>query len=976
MNNRPMMKPSRGLSSRIARNALFACAAMASVHSTPAESPDAGAAPTPSIDMSAVFAANPRCPVYQADEPVQMTLYVRGNRLRDEPHQWRVLDWRGTKIEGGAITVPKGGDVWKSVLNMPSARSGYFEVHIESESGNTLPRCGTRPAGFVSYAVLPGIKPLPPGRSDKSRFGAQGTNFLKSDTWLEGSPFDPVYPLLGLRWVYRNRRLAEIAPRTPEDYVPVLGPEKASGACGYEKGANLCVFIDAHSLPEWLTAYPDGVAPPKNGNPTHTGQAYPPNDYALYGKLIGRIAAEQAAIRKHSLTGQARNYYEIHWEPDWNWKGTDDEFIQMYESAHQAIHANDPDGLLLGANYGVLSTGNKHLQRLFEKGLGQHLDGIVTHTYFVPQNQTPEHGSLVADIRQLIALTRDYLPAGAPIINSEWGTYYLAPLATDRGNILRDEAARSMRGHLIPLGEGVDTTFFFYIADCGERGGGLFYNLTWPHPVFGATHLSPKPVTVAAALATRLLEGTQSLGAMDYLPRGVMGYAFDRNGAVVAALWTADGSERKVLIPVGNAEVTAYDPMGNASRVKSGGGLAEISLGPVPSYLGGLSTAALPSSVIGDAKDTIRPGDSIQIPGSVGAQLALVCGERILDAGGNGVLKIPVDAPSGKSLLVSVAPDTGEWISAADLAVSSDVALSVAGRSIVVEALGQSPIAGTLTVQSGTATVLNMEVALKSGENKRIDLPGKEGGLGVSRDADLTLRFADSRGSETVCAARVRSSYPASRAIRAPVVDGALRDWPQESFVTVGGKDALAIHGAPEYGGDADLSFNFSVRYDDDALYLAVQVRDQDHCQHQGANQCWKEDSLQVGLASDPDPNGTWQRSQKLAFSLHSGNGEVRGFRESGGKGTAFGEEDDVDFAVVRAGHETVYELSIPWKALDPENDSSPADQRIGMGILVNDVDRVEGLARQRNAMEAFGGMQYTKPENYGTISFEPRIGG
>lgn len=38
--------------------------------------------------------------------------------------------------------------------------------------------------------------------------------------------------------------------------------------------------------------------------------------------------------------------------------------------------------------------------------------------------------------------------------------------------------------------------------------------------------------------------------------------------------------------------------MGNASAVKSGGGLAEVPIGPAPSYLSGISKAAMPSTTI------------------------------------------------------------------------------------------------------------------------------------------------------------------------------------------------------------------------------------------------------------------------------------------------------------------------------------------------------------------------------------------
>ncbi len=91
-------------------------------------------------------------------------------------------------------------------------------------------------------------------------------------------------------------------------------------------------------------------------------------------------------MRKTCFPKMKRSYYQIHWEPEGYWKGTDEEFIHLYEVAHQSIKDADSGAFLLGADYGIIADGNRNLERLLPKGLGKYLDGVVTHTYILAHN--------------------------------------------------------------------------------------------------------------------------------------------------------------------------------------------------------------------------------------------------------------------------------------------------------------------------------------------------------------------------------------------------------------------------------------------------------------------------------------------------------------------------------------------------------------------------------------------------------------
>ncbi len=932
---------------------------------------------TPRIELFAEFTANTRCPVYEESDEITLWLKVAGRRLIDDTLSWSLVDVEGRSRGKGLIPVPKGDAAWESLLKIPKTPCGYFEVYLKLEKAEiTIPRAGSRPEGFVSFAVLPKIERLPLPSVDASRFGGQGTNFVKSGEFMKGDFVDPVYPVIGMKWIYRNRRLAELCAAGPDAYVPVLDPDKMreQGKWSCERAAGLCLLVDAHSIPAWLTKYPDNVKPSGGVEPTVGGQAYPPNDFEKYGKLIGAVAAEQALNRKVNYPNQKRNYYEIHWEPDWHWKGTDEDFIDMYAAAHKAIRENDPDGMLLGVNYGVLTTGNKHLERLFAKGLGDHLDGIVTHTYFVPEFQTPEKGHLPQEMRKLVALTRKYLKPGAPIINSEWGAHNGSYPPIKYHWALKDEAARFMRGHLATLGEGADATFFFYTADCGLGGGGLFFNLTYPNPVYGATHLAPKPVAAAAAFATRLLDGTTSIGALEYLGENILGYAFDRGGRVVASVWTTNGEEREIMLPTGMPEVICYDPMGNAKTRACENGFIKVKIGPLPSYVIGLSRGAVPGKAIKTSEAKVLPGGGLKVVEAVRGEnvtYQISAAGTAINLGQGPTLKIPRSASSGVWLLAAVDGKNGEWLGGLAVDIAPAVVIEMSSLGIFkLSNTGADALKGMFTVGAENGKMLfNKEVELPPSASALVDTGSQL--MSASADAaTLTVTFTDNFKSVSRGSVALPSSCFARKGGASPVIDANFDEWQLEQFQTLSGLEALKVSSDGVYGGDADLSFRFAIQYDENALYVAIKARDDSHCQEQSDADSWKEDSVQLGVALH-SVDGAWKLFHKFCFALsNKGNGGLMGFRHNGTPELPAGKltQEAVRYAVSRKGDETYYEIAIPWQSLDPSLKGIPTERVVGVGIFVNDVDVVNGTKSKRKAMEAFGGMGYTIPKDFGKV--------
>ena len=919
---------------------------------------------TPRLNLYAEFTENTRCPVFNADAKVSVWLKVEGRRIIDETLLWAQLDMKGVALAKGSIPVPKGNAAWEQVLDLPKTKSGYFELSLKlDKTGVTLPQMGSRAAGLLAYAVLPSLEPLKIEYVDQSRFGGMGTNFIVSGEYLKGDYVSPIYPLVGMKWCYRSRRPGEMLKNSIDELKTISDPAKmleaGKGSC--ERAAGLCLLSDFHSLPVWLMKYPD-AGKANDVNPTQEGQAYPPNDYAAYSKIIGALAAEQALNRKVNFPFQKRNYYFIHWEPDWHWKGSDEDFIKMYEVAYKAVHENDPDALLLGANYGVLATGNKHFERLFAKGLGQWLDGIVTHGYYIPEVQDPESGNLIVDMRKLMDMKRRYLKPDAFVINSEWGTNYGSVPALKYHPALLGEASRFMRGHIIALGEGCDTTMFFYTADMDEHGWGLFYNLNAPNPGCGATNVAPKPVMATATFATRLLEGTKNLCVMDFLGENVWGYAFDRAGVPVVALWSLDDVEREIDVPAGVKELTAFDPVGNPSTIKCHDGIAKLRIGAIPCYLMGLSKAALPV-----AQEKVAggfPGDPLKLDASL--KYTMKRGEYSAELGEGSSPAIPRSAPAGRGLLLAYDPVDGHLVSSSLVDVKPAVSLQLTGSTVKVSNLTGQELKGSLYVgKSGSDPVFKRQAVIPVFGSAEFVLETDKLGLDSASDVDIAMKFVDANGSASLGKAALRSSYVARKVTRPPAMDGTAGDWQLELFKTVTGPENV-------FGGDADLSFRLAMQYDERNLYCVFKVRDQSHVQERNDADSWNEDSVQLAIALHPE-NGDWKLFHKFCFAKSSKTGAVMEYRHNGTAELPAGKlsQTDAPCAITRSGDETIYTITIPWASLEKSLKSFPSEKRIGVGVYVNDVDMVDGQKTKRKSMEAFGGMGYTLSKDFGTVSLE-----
>ncbi|NPT35430.1 hypothetical protein [Paraburkholderia xenovorans] len=526
---------------------------------------------------------------------------------------WQIRDTWNVVRASGRFPVAAGATL--STLSCASSVAGYFAVSASLERAHgQLESRGTRPAGIVTFGVLPDTSAaLPAVRfpyEDLHRFGGQGAAYLApGQQCCDGDGYRPVYTALGLSWVNDNRNWYMEEPKKPGTFDPAT-----KQLTPFFRRGDLMRLIQLDGIPQWASP---------TGKETHS---YAPTSLAQMKDYMARVGAESNRVRMTYFPKQRDNYYQVTWEPDADgglpWRDTDANFIAMYKAVWEGIHQTDPHAVVMGLTYSSVQGNVTWMRKLGPLGIGRYIDGMTIHGYY-DIGTTPSHppervtdtgnqgtvpGALPAAMRALRHEMRLYLKPGAPLFVTETGISYDIGESYGKNypgaNVLYAQAAVTARTHLILLGEGADMTYVFYLADMPDAapGYGIFFELDHPTGAYGPARISPKPAALAVAAMTRIIDGTVTLGPLKGVPKGVYAYAFRRlGGRIVTALWTHDNDawsartgfdasrgvdyRLRVDAPGSTGEVTVFDMMGNATTLPYRDGVANVKLSPAPVYV-------------------------------------------------------------------------------------------------------------------------------------------------------------------------------------------------------------------------------------------------------------------------------------------------------------------------------------------------------------------------------------------------------
>jgi len=496
---------------------------------------------------------------------------------RTAPLSVKVSDEFGTGISSTSIQMAADGSGNASAtFSAPATKLGYYRVDAALPDGVTLTGLGTRPAGFVTYAIVTDPAKRINYGNEGSRFGMQG-----GFSAAQGS----VIPYLGIRYVLGGPDWGDFESK-------YAGQFAAARSAAASKGQ---IFPAKYAVTD-AVAY-NGVPWPTFEIALVTKAKLPP--WALLPGTSGTVCKGMGALNTAGMEalpgfaqalaehfnadfpGQSAHYYQVTWEPaKWCFAGTAQQLVQFYQLAYASIHRADPNAVVMGPT--IFPHNSDLMKEFWAAGLANYLDAVSMHPYV---EWPPETHNLIEDIRTQMQMARNAKGRSLPFVGTEQGY-----TSTSIGEL--NQALGDIRAAIIVLGEGFQFNFAFYIADAWSgtfsdtsHYYGYYWNLNAKIP-YGTDKIGPKPAAAAFAAMTSLLDGSNSVGPISKLSGTELGYRFQRNGTTILALWDYQTTSNASL-PVPNSGFQVCDWMGNCSAATGSGGSIHLTLSGAPTYLVG-----------------------------------------------------------------------------------------------------------------------------------------------------------------------------------------------------------------------------------------------------------------------------------------------------------------------------------------------------------------------------------------------------
>lgn len=553
--------------------------------------PTARQLPIPVTSRSASVArlsgdtSDPEASTFVLGQKVELEFHVQGQPGETTTLQLTIVDEHGSVLKKQTLPVSRdaSGRAFLRVADPPCENLGFYRVYAELSDGTKLEALGSRAEGFLTYAIVPDPARRQDYGVEGSRFGMEGCLTGHFGPWR-----DRILACMGARWVFATEpepwRICE--PLQGGTFDPDALVRKHSGI-GSQPTWKTYPFPTLMWAPEWA------VKPKTLEYFTGVLTADGEKAWVVYcRKAAGAFAAMHPEM--------SERIYQITEFPcvPWGFGGSDEELIRIYELAYPVIHQSDPRAVVLGPSRNNMNAKEvAATAELLKRGLAKFIDGyaVLPDCYTAENRETdPE---LAAHLGEIKAMLLKHSGRDLPM----FGTRQQSRINEKEDPALDLAQAQTLiRENLVVLGEGFRFNMASYLADARFWGGwermgfGYYYNLS-PKPSLRFTDverppskIGPKPVVPAYAVQSLLIDGHTSLGPIANLKGTSMGYAFVRDNDAVLALWDHGTAAARVMLPIGEGQIIAYDWMGSP-KIYRDKGLIELTLGPEPIYVTGLS---------------------------------------------------------------------------------------------------------------------------------------------------------------------------------------------------------------------------------------------------------------------------------------------------------------------------------------------------------------------------------------------------
>ena len=903
---------------------------------------------------------------------------------------------------------------WSGTVEGLNDKLGFYKVFAALSNGNPLASAGSRPSGYLTYAVTPDPYARPNLPQSESVFGMQGDYNAKTEI---------VMPFLGIHWYNKTfgwkyfeavnsdkfeKTVEKARTMTHDGYRMPLFPlnTKTTFEIGGNKldwQANALLYL--YDPPNWA------IKPGSRSQVPTTGVLTPDGEkaWAVHCRKL-------AALFKDEGPADQRHFYEVTWEPNvpWGWKGTPAELVRVYQIAYQELHAADPKAVVTGPTLALSPSTYDEMLALFQDGLAKYLDVIDIHPY---SQETPEKQRLVERMRALRALARQQSGRDLPIIATESG---LLSMPNTTEGWLR-QARHNIRENLILIGEKFSVNQSFYLHDGyklpGEKNAqhGYFVQLhdLERECLLGPKLIAPKPVAAAYAAMTFLLDGYKSVSDITWMGESALGYAYHRNGDVILALWDWSRTPLKVNIPTGVAQVQLFDWMGNGRTVACPGESIEVTLTGEPLYLKGVSAKLWGPDAVKLLKvklspERISPGDMVQMKVSASSpkgiafrgELNMVANPALGITASSQPLKIAAGKTKSKEFKVTLPPTltcgtypvTFTLTGAKGTVAVENISLRVQ-EPLAIEKVeptlvnGQKGLRISLSEKRGAATAGKIGITLKDSPNNKIEqvfsleankkqliialLPEFNGSPMTTSQIELGLQT----DSGYAIAKAVKVNFLIAKRVAENADSADEKIWAEVPGEKVAGP-AFLVGGKDNYQGDQDVSSEVRFAWNAKGLLVYCDVTDDAFLQDMDIDKAWCQDSLQLAFNLDPEKAGfginteavgLMRASELIVAKTKAGNKAMRTWSaENRYLPPGNMQADELSLRITVKENHILYTMLIPWSVMGATQ-SPVAGDSLTTAVMVNDLD--PGEKGIRSQIQMFGGIGEGKmPERYGWL--------
>lgn len=214
----------------------------------------------------------------------------------------------------------------------------------------------------------------------------------------------------------------------------------------------------------------------------------------------------------------------------------------------------------------------------------------------------------------------------------------------------------------------------------------------------------------------------------------------------------------------------------------------------------------------------------------------------------------------------------------------------------------------------------------------------------IRKKGEYLLNYELVSGNDELYTASSKIDFTiATYAEKKPIIDGVIdkNEWNTDLFMYA--ENDYQIKLIKDWRGKSDLSAKSLVEWDEDNLYLAVEVTDDVFCQPEPAETSWKGDSVQFGFFYGDEvyvamgqKNTTFH---EICLSLTSDGPRAYRYLSTDNCYEPGDITKDCELAVEKTNGKVYYEFKIPWEKLLAPGQRPVENSKLGFSFLVNDND-------------------------------------